>query len=298
MLKAIRTFFEWISVISAALAVACIGVNLMEAAGLGHLIPYRNVIFELSKPFASAIFIGAVNSNNPLEVYPQASIVLFMTCLGASWVCTIVNRLDYRFARFNWSFATMLKWISTMNQTAMNVAKIGAEGRVGSMALIFMQIESPSADVEISRLVEEVLESLDSQDQVVLFSSQLDAYCFQTQSVTQGVKFAQALVAHMKTYNRALMHPNDAIRFMGVVHAVNSTFDLFEEDAYMRAVMSCCGRNQLLVSPEGRLAFQAEVNHAAKHQMALPELEMIYHGNYMSMGPRSQCDVYRIVKQF
>ena len=158
-----------------------------------------------------------------------------------------------------------------------------------------MRIESPNDDIPIHSLVEETLAS---EDFVSLLSCQSDAYCFQVVSIVEGVRFVNDLVGNLKAYNRTLIHPTDAISFTGVLHSVKSTTAFLEEDSYMRAVLECSGRNQLLVTTEAKKTNQREMKEATDKGLDVPDLEMIYHGNYLTMGPRmAECEVFRLVKQ-
>jgi hypothetical protein len=301
MIRPIRVFFEKFSIFCAVVAVVLILANLLEASGLGSSIPGRETLLELVRPISTAFFPTSVYSKNPLEVYPQATLILFLTCLGSSWVCTIIGRLEIQMNRMNMSFLHFFKWLLQMNKQALSTV-FDLQDDQPSLSLIFMTIDSPNPDVPIYALVEEVIEK---QPHITLLSSQLDAFCFQAASIMEGVQFVHELVNSLKMYNHTLTHPTDAVNFTGVLHSAKSTTAFLDEDAYMRAVLECSGRNQLLVTAEARHAYHQELKQMkeAKRQgkepeVALPELEMIYHGNYMSMGPRmSECEVYRLVKQ-
>lgn len=300
MLRSLRIFLELL-----AFFMLLVSFGLFAVLTVGHLkmpivLPFESLLHQMAKPFLAYsypdIAYQAINSTKDLPVGWQQDYItasLIYTCIFFSGLLgsIFIRSIDSKLTIFSSLFG---QWVK---QSIFDVEKPSLFGpSVGHFnefaGLLFFHVESNNPNAPLRDVV---MNSLSQKPEAKLLSQQEEAFCIQTPNTLYTVKVIQQLIEGIREHNAGLKHTVDAIRFMGVVHSVESLKQLFEEDAYMKAVLDCAGKNQVLVSPEAKQMFISQAQHASPNGWS--DLDMIYHGFYLEMGPsRKKTELYRLIK--
>ena len=302
MLRSLRLFLEFFAVFAILVSFGLFFLMIIDHTQLPLVLPFENFLYQMAKPFIAygspELAYKAINTTKDLpqgwqQNYITASIVYMSLFFAGLSISIFLSKIDRKLTSISSSLSHWVKQSIKGNNRPSILGGISNVKQYQEFAgLLFFKVDSSNPN---SPLKDVVLGGLAKKPEAKLLSEQEEAFCIQTPSTLYTVKVIQQLIESIKEHNASLKHPTEMIRFNGVLHSVENLKQLFDEDAYMKAVLDCTGKNQILVSPEARHMFLEQAQTAPVNGSS--DLDMIYHGFYLEMGPtRTKTELYRLIK--